>query len=289
MNTRTNQSMPVVSKMSPLIGAQVTGVDLTLPMDQDSLDALNRALVDNIALVIRDQHFTAQQFVDAGRLFGEPMERDYSDYNVPGVPFVHHISSHDQNKDGSLKKTGPRWHTDHANHEYPPKYTALYAIELFRTGGGSTGIANMRAAFDALPARMQERISSMQTVNVIAGSASKNVNSDRLAWQAKESPPPVLQPLVLDAFGPNPEQTHYLTGSFGLGRRKIDTGLYIKLIHRTLLSIHYSLLTKLRQRLSHAVTADPQFRSDLLLGRPVYERLDQDGSCPAGSGCLVPS
>lgn len=185
-----------ITKMSPLIGAQVTGIDLTRAIDKQTQDTLHKALVDNIVLVIRDQRFTAEQFLAAGCLFGEPMERDYSDYNIPGMSLVHRISSHDRNKDGSIKKTGPRWHTDHANHEYPPKFTALYAIELFRSGGGSTGIANMQAAFDALPIALQQRIAEMQTVNVIAGSASKHVNSDRLTWQAEQSPPPVLQPLI---------------------------------------------------------------------------------------------
>ncbi|MGY8816097.1 MAG: TauD/TfdA dioxygenase family protein, partial [Gammaproteobacteria bacterium] len=35
-----------------------------------------------------------------------------------------------------------------------------------------------------------------KTVNVIAGSGSKDINSDRLAWQAKANPEPVIQPLV---------------------------------------------------------------------------------------------
>jgi taurine dioxygenase len=196
VNISMMKSAMKVTKMSPLVGAEVTGVDLTKPLEGETQQKLNKALVDNIALVIRDQKFTAKKFYEAGSLFGEPMERDYSEYNIPDAPFVHQISSHDRNKDNSLKKTGPKWHTDHANHEYPPKYTTLYALELFRTGGGSTGIANTRAAYDALPEDLKKRIDGMKTVNVIAGSASKDINSDRLAWQAKANPEPVIQPLV---------------------------------------------------------------------------------------------
>lgn len=51
-----------VNKMSPLIGAEVTGLDLSKPLDAATKAKLNKALVDNIALVIRDQKFTAKQF-----------------------------------------------------------------------------------------------------------------------------------------------------------------------------------------------------------------------------------
>jgi taurine dioxygenase len=196
MQIRAQDTMKV-RKLQEHIGAEVTGVDLSKPVDAETKRRLNEALVQNIALVIRDQKFgDHRQFHAAGSLFGEPMQRDYSTHSIPDLPEVHIISSHHRNKDGTVNLTGPRWHTDHANHEYPPKYTTLYAIKLFETGGGSTGIANTRAAYDSLPDAMKKRIDGMKTVNVIAGSASKNVNSDRLAWQKAANPEPVLQPLV---------------------------------------------------------------------------------------------
>lgn len=229
MTVLTREQNLKVTKLSPHIGAEATGVDLTKPVDDDTREGLYRALVDNIALVIRDQKFrSSSDFLAAGRLFGEPMGRDYSDFDDPETSLVHRISSHDRNKDGSLKKTGPRWHTDHANHEYPPKFTTLFALELFRTGGGSTGIANTRAAFEALPEDMRNRIDPMKTVNVIAGSASRDINSDRLKWQAEAQPEPVIQPLVRtnpdtgkkaiyfhpgrveNIIGMGPEETHEL-------------------------------------------------------------------------------
>lgn len=196
MQIRAQDTMKV-RKLQDYIGAEVTGVDLSKPVDAETKRRLNEALVQNIALVIKNQSFDGpRQFFDAACLFGEPQARDYSTHSLPDLPQVHVISSHHRNKDGTINYTGPRWHTDHANHECPPKYTMLYAVKLFETGGGSTGIANMRAAYDALPDATKKRIDTMQTVNVIAGSASKNVNSDRLAWQKEANPEPVIHPLV---------------------------------------------------------------------------------------------
>ena len=174
-----------VSKMSPLTGAEVTGIDLTKPVDAEAKRRLNRALADNIAVVIRDQSFDAKQFYEACTLFGEPvaslresLEKKDAKNNISNAPYVHQISSHDRNEDGSLKKTGPVWHTDQSSHKYPPKFTILYAIELFRTGGGSSGIANTRAAFESLPDDLRQRVDGMNTANVITG------------------PDPVILPLV---------------------------------------------------------------------------------------------
>ena len=191
----TEQTMKI-TKLTPHIGAEVTGIDLTKPVDEATRRRLNEAIVENVALVIRGQKFTHQQFLEASKLFGEPMERYFSDYNVTDVPFVHEVSSHHRSKDGTVKKTGPKWHTDHTNQEYPPKYTILHAVELPRAGGG-TSVVNMRAGYEALPADMKKRLEGMKTVNVMVGSAvNKYGNTDSVARQNEVKPEPILQPLV---------------------------------------------------------------------------------------------
>ncbi len=196
MNVLAKAQTMKITKMSKHIGAEVTGIDLTKPVDADTRRRLNEAAVEHIALVIRDQKFTHRQFLDAAMLFGEPMERYFTDYGVPGVPFVHEVSSLHRSKDGSVKKTGPKWHTDHTNQEFPPKYTILHAVSLPRAGGG-TSVVNMRACYDALPDDMKQRVANLQTVNVMVGSAvDKFENTDSMMRQKAENPPPILQPLV---------------------------------------------------------------------------------------------
>ncbi len=185
-----------IAKLSEHIGAEVTGIDLTQPIDEATRRRLNEAVVEHIALVIRGQKFSHRQFLQAASLFGEPMERYFSDYSVPGVPFVHELSSRHRSKDGTVKKVGERWHTDHTNQEYPPKYTVLHAVELPKSGGG-TSVVNMRAGYEALPDDIKQRIAGMKTVNVMVGSAVKGYgNTDGVALQKQKNPEPILQPLV---------------------------------------------------------------------------------------------
>src|SRR5687767_5385518 len=74
MQVLTKETTMKVTKLSEFIGAEVTGIDLRQPVDAETRSRLNEAVVENIALVIRDQHFTPDQFLAAVSLFGTPME-----------------------------------------------------------------------------------------------------------------------------------------------------------------------------------------------------------------------
>ncbi len=184
-----------VTKFSPLIGAEVTDVDLRQPVDAQTRSKLNAAIVDNVALVIRDQDFTPEQYLAAVSLFGEPMEQHFTQYALPDCPLVHEVSNRHQDKSGKRVKHGAGWHTDHTNHLRPPKYTSLFAVSL-PSKGGDTAVVNMRAAYAALPGEMQQKLQGMKTVNVFQGSAAANYSGQSADAQAERKPEPVLQPLV---------------------------------------------------------------------------------------------
>ena len=184
-----------VTKLSPHIGAEVTGIDLREPVDDETRRALNAAVVEHVALVIRDQDFTPEQYLAAVSLFGEPMEQHFTQYALPGCPLVHEVSNRHQDKSGKRVKHGAGWHTDHTNHVRPPKYTSLYAVAL-PSSGGNTNIVNMRAGYEALPGDIKDRIGGMKTVNVFQGSASETYSGQSADAQRELKPEPVLQPLV---------------------------------------------------------------------------------------------
>jgi taurine dioxygenase len=184
-----------VTKLTAHIGAEVHGVDLRNPIDEETRARLNAAVVDNVALVIRDQTFTPEQYLAAVALFGEPMEQHFTQYALPGCPMVHEVSNRHTDKSGKRVKHGAGWHTDHTNHVRPPKYTCLYAVSL-PSSGGDTAVVSMRAGYEALPDAMKEKIRGMKTVNVFQGSASARYSGQSADAQAERKPEPVLQPLV---------------------------------------------------------------------------------------------
>lgn len=184
-----------INRLSEHVGAEAVGVDLTKPVDDATRRALYDALVENVALVIRDQNFTPAQYLAAAGLFGETMEDQDPDYRLPDLPHVRALSSRHADRKGNRLRVGERWHADHTNRRRPPKFTCLYAVEL-PDSGGDTNVANMRAAYAALPEDEQARLGGMKTINIYVGSAVKNPNIDRVAAQARERPEAVEQPLV---------------------------------------------------------------------------------------------
>jgi taurine dioxygenase len=183
-----------VTQLSPAIGAEVTGIDLREPVDAETRRRLNEAVVANVALVIRDQNFTPEQYLAAVSLFGEPMEQHFTQYALPECPLVCEVSNRHKDKSGKRVKHGDGWHTDHTNHVRPPKYTCLYAVSL-PSSGGDTAVVNMRAGYEALSETTKQKIAGMKTVNVFQGTASRRSGQSADA-QAEKNSEGVLQPLV---------------------------------------------------------------------------------------------
>src|SRR5471030_919274 len=146
-----------IRAMTDHTGAEVSGVDLSSPVDAATKDALNRAFVAHHVLAIRGQHLEPRQVLAAVELFGPVFPQHNTKFALPDCPQIHYLSNQDSFPDGRRYIPGEGWHTDHSNDARPPKATALHAVTLPSTGG-DTQFANMAAAYDALPARTSERL-----------------------------------------------------------------------------------------------------------------------------------
>jgi taurine dioxygenase len=160
-----------IHKVKEHIAAYTHSVDLREPIDEGTRQVLYDAVVDNVALVIRDQSISPVDFERAASLFGELMEDQNRLYLAPGVPMVSTLSNRHNDSTGKSAKVGKNanWHTDHTNQKLPPKFTMLYAVEVPDLGGG-TAVCNMRAAYEALPADLKQRIDGMRTANTLISS-----------------------------------------------------------------------------------------------------------------------
>ncbi|MEC7539056.1 MAG: TauD/TfdA family dioxygenase, partial [Pseudomonadota bacterium] len=158
-----------ITPLSKNIGAEVTGVVFSQPLTAADLADIKQALLDHLVMVVRDQSLDPKQLLAATRLFGETMEQHLTDTLMDGHPEIAVLDSSKMppDKQGRVIPFGARtWHTDHTNHEHPPKYTALYAINL-PASGGDTSFANMNFGYTALPREEQASLLDLQTVNKI--------------------------------------------------------------------------------------------------------------------------
>ena len=60
-----------VEKLTPIIGAEISGVDLGAALSNRTMDEIHRALAENSVIFFRDQTITPQQHLAFGRKFGD--------------------------------------------------------------------------------------------------------------------------------------------------------------------------------------------------------------------------
>ena len=173
-----------VTKLHPSLGAEVSGVDLHASLDENTKASLSAALSEHLVLVLRDQSFTPPEYLAVADAFGTLMRQHYSQHNMKDHPDIGVVLHRDGQKPASM------WHTDHTNRERPPKATMLYGLTV-PDEGGETSIANMRAAYEGLPADEQRHLETLTTLNSIDAHRTDVLDEDREKYGK-----PVAHPLI---------------------------------------------------------------------------------------------
>jgi taurine dioxygenase len=147
------------------LGAEVTGVDLRT-LDDAGFARLLQAWHDHSVLLVRGQKLSDQDLIAFSRRLGDldwaPIQETGRRF-VEGLPEIYIVSNVTLNGEpiGSLGDGEAVWHTDMSYLEVPPKASMLYALEVPPTGG-NTSFCTMYGIYDALPARLKERIAGLE-------------------------------------------------------------------------------------------------------------------------------
>ena len=181
-------------------GVEVTGVDLTTPINDDIRIELIEAFHRHLVLVIRDQTLDPQQLLEAVRLFGDVFIQHNKRFSLTDCPQVHYLSNEDFYSDGNRYIPGTGYHTDHSNAPEPPKATVLFARSLPETGG-DTQFVNMYSAYDDLSDRIKLEIADLKAVHVYQSRYSVR----KLMPLSEESQKDVLDGVVHPLVRTHPE------------------------------------------------------------------------------------
>lgn len=154
-----------VRPISPAIGAEVMGVDLS-SIDGQTFAAIHDTWLNYNVLLFRDQNISDQDLVSFSRRFGELDESPPNEngvMSVPSLPEILILSNVIENgvAIGSLGNQECIWHTDMNYNIRPPMGSVLYALEVPETGG-NTGFLNCYKAYDELPDQLHKRIEKLQ-------------------------------------------------------------------------------------------------------------------------------
>ncbi|MEM9042806.1 MAG: TauD/TfdA family dioxygenase [Actinomycetota bacterium] len=140
-----------IRPQSPTIGAEVSGVDLSQPLDEHQVAAVRQALLDWKVLFFRDQDVTTEQHLAFSRCFGELEEHPFAPHK-DGYPEVLAIT-HDEATPGL--ENG--WHSDVTWRLEPSLGSVLRMIEGPEVGG-DTLFADMAEAYEGLPDDVKEAV-----------------------------------------------------------------------------------------------------------------------------------
>ena len=170
-------SAEVATRMSvrPLdapFGAEIAGVDLSVPLDDATFEAVRRAYFENSIIVFHGQRLTPEQQVAFSRRFGELEIHVLKQYLLPGHPEILVVSNIVE--DGKLIGLADTarvavWHTDTSYRAEPSMGSALYSLEIPRNAAGEvvgdTLFASTFLAYDALSAQMKKRLEGLKAIH----------------------------------------------------------------------------------------------------------------------------
>jgi taurine dioxygenase len=146
-------------RLTPILGAEIEGIDLTAPIGADQAAELARAFADHQVLFFRDQPMSAERHLAFGRLFGGLHVHPAAPH-APGHPerMIIHADA------DSPRANGEVWHSDVSCEPEPPLGSIL-AIHTCPPEGGDTLFASMTAAYEALSGRMKRYLDALTAIH----------------------------------------------------------------------------------------------------------------------------
>jgi alpha-ketoglutarate-dependent taurine dioxygenase len=156
------------------IGAEIFGIDLAAPLDDETVAAIRRAWLDHLVIFFRDQELPPAQFLAFTRHFGEAVEYPFVK-GIEGFPEITPVVKLEQER----VNFGGLWHSDTTYLEIPPMGTMLVAREV-PPHGGDTLFANMYLAYESLSAGMRRLLDGLVAVNSSAKADTTKTREDRM-------------------------------------------------------------------------------------------------------------
>ena len=212
-----------VKQLHPLFVGEVSGVDLSKPVDAETAGEIVAAADKYAVLVFHDQALDDDQQIAFSALLG-PLETTIKSFR-PGHKarlnlHVSDVSNLDENSRVLAMDDGRRmnglgnrlWHTDSSFKKTPAKYSLLSA-RVIPPEGGETEFADLRAAYDALPEKTKTFLEGKIAMHSIIYSRS-TIGFTDYSQQERDRLPAVPQLLVRTHPGSG-RKTLYLASHAG--------------------------------------------------------------------------
>ena len=150
-----------IRPMAGALGADISGIDLSRPLDDAGFAPIERALHDHLVIFFHGQALTPEQHLTLTRRFG-PISRS---------PYIKHMDEYPdiiavlkEADERNISTFGNAWHSDFSFLEEPPLGSVLYAREV-PDHGGDMLFANMYSAYEALSEGMRKMLDGLNAMH----------------------------------------------------------------------------------------------------------------------------
>jgi taurine dioxygenase len=204
--------MATIQPTGQILGATVTGIDLSRPLGEEEFAAILGALGRYGVLRFPGQTITSAQLRDFAQRFGSIQTSITGRHHDPEVPEVGILSNIKVNGEYiGIPDAGQDWHTDMSYRDLMGFVNVLYAVKVPRRDGrplGNTLFANMHAAYDELDPALKARLAGMTAThdfNKFWDKMRAREGSTRppLTPEQRAKRPPAVHPIFM---------THPITG-----------------------------------------------------------------------------
>jgi len=278
-----------VKRIGVFLGAEITGVDLSKPLDAATVKAIADAHAQHEVIVFPKQKISPDDLMRFGRCFGELTVHPFSTNAAANPELIVY-----DNKEGNPPAATDVWHTDETFRETPPMGTMLCS-KIVPELGGDTMFCSMTAAYDSLSDRMQNFISGLEAVHDFKPFKALFAESEE-GWKKlrhfEEIYRPAVHPVVRvhpmtgkKAIFVNPQFTLFIKGMEEReSRTLLDTLFRLTAIHEIQYRHHWEpdmLVFWDNRSTQHSAVHDyyPQ--------RRLMERVTVKGDRPAGTGAVA--
>ena len=151
----------IVNRLSPTIGGEILGIDLSKTLDKETKTLLYEALLTYKVIFFRDQEISTEQHIDFSKNFGELEIHPFAP-KKESFPEVLVITHNEKSK--GRENT---WHSDVTWRMEPSLGSVLRMIEKPQHGG-DTLFADMDAAYNGLSNAIKEKLEGAIAVHDFA-------------------------------------------------------------------------------------------------------------------------
>ena len=160
-----------INSLTPTIGAEISGIDLSNNLNSQDLDNIYKNLIDHKVIFFRNQNLKPEDHVAFAKSFGdiEPPHPIYPHVeNFPEITLLENDPTNPPDTD--------EWHTDVTFKTEPPFTSILYSKEI-PPSGGDTLWCSLIAIYDALPNNIKIELESKRAIHDM-GAFRNNFSSE---------------------------------------------------------------------------------------------------------------